>query len=84
MENTSQNDVSFVKSTKKVKDMGKKIFIERGEGAALARIFGVTKGCVSTALSFKKNSDLAKRIRKAALERGGPLVSFEPVKKQKL
>lgn len=64
--------------------MNQKIFIERGEGAALARIFGVTKGCVSTALSFKKNSDLAKRIRKAAIERGGQLVSFEPVKKQQL
>lgn len=64
--------------------MNQKIFIERGEGAALARIFGVTKGCVSTALSFKKNSDLAKRIRKAAIDRGGQLVSFEPVKKQQL
>lgn len=36
--------------------MNQKIFIQRGEGMALARIFGVTKGCVSTALSFKKTA----------------------------
>ena len=64
--------------------MNQKIFIQRGEGVALARIFGVTKGCVSTALSFKKNGALAKRIRKAAIERGGQLVTFEPVEKQEL
>lgn len=50
----------------------------------LARIFGVTKGYVSNALSFKENGDRAKRIRKAAIERGGQLVNFEPVKKQQL
>lgn len=64
--------------------MRQKIFIERGEGTALARIFGCSRMYVSYALSFKKNSDLAKRIRKAAIERGGQLVSFEPVKKQQL
>lgn len=64
--------------------MNQKIFIQRGEGMALARIFGVTKGYVSNALSFKENGDRAKRIRKAAIERGGQLVNFEAVKKQQL
>ncbi len=66
------------------KDMRQKIFIERGEGTALARIFGCSRMYVSYALSFKKNSAKAQRIRKAAIERGGQLVSFEPVKKQQL
>ena len=39
---------------------------------------------VSYALSFKKDSAKAQRIRKAAIERGGQLVRFEDVKKQKL
>lgn len=35
------------------------------------RVFGVSKPTVINALKFRTNSDLARRIRTAAVERGG-------------
>lgn len=42
----------------------------------LADMFNVTTQFVSFSLLFRRNSDRAKRIRKAALENGGRLVQI--------
>ena len=47
------------------------ILTRNGEVAALMRVFGVSKPTVINALKFRTNSDLARRIRAAAVERGG-------------
>ena len=49
------------------------------EGAYLAKLFGVTRVMVWKALAFESDTDLAKRIRKAALERGGQHVIELPI-----
>jgi hypothetical protein len=51
--------------------MKRKIVIDRGEGKKLAKLFGCTAQMVSYSLTFRKNSLLARKIRKAALENGG-------------
>ena len=51
--------------------MNRRIVIPHGAGRELARLFGCTQQTVCYALNFKKDSLLARRIRKAALERGG-------------
>jgi hypothetical protein len=51
--------------------MKRRIVIERGEGKQLAKLFECSEQMVYYSLCFKKNSLLARKIRKAALERGG-------------
>lgn len=48
-----------------------RILTRFGEINRIAAIMGVSRPTVRSALSDKTSSDLAKRIRKAALERGG-------------
>lgn len=48
-----------------------RILTRFGEINRIAAIMGVSRPTVRSALSGKTSSDLAKRIRKAALERGG-------------
>jgi hypothetical protein len=48
------------------------VFNEReSQGKQLAELFKCTPVMVSYSLNFKTNSMLARKIRKAALERGG-------------
>ncbi len=51
--------------------MKRRIVTERGEGKRLAELFGCTVQMVNYSLTFRKDSPLARKIRKAALERGG-------------
>lgn len=60
--------------------MRRKIVVEQGEVTAIAKLMGCTTVFVSYALNFRKNSELAKRIRRMALLRGGIEVGNEPVK----
>lgn len=53
--------------------MKKQIFIDREGKKFLQKLFGCTHVMVWKALTFESDSDLARRIRKAALERGGKL-----------
>jgi hypothetical protein len=46
-----------------------------GDGKRLAKLFGCSEQMVTYALHFKKNSLLARKIRKAAMERGGVDIS---------
>lgn len=54
----------------KVKKMGK-ILVEHGKRADLAKLFKVSERSVYNALNEVWTSDLAGRIRKAAIENGG-------------
>ncbi len=49
----------------------KKIMVEHGEVKELARLMGCTNAMVSYSLAYRKNSRLARAIRKLAIERGG-------------
>ena len=49
----------------------REILTRRGEIRELMRIFGVSEPTVINALKFRTNSELAQRIRSAALRRGG-------------
>lgn len=60
--------------------MRRKIVVEQGEVTAIAKLMGCTTVFVSYALNFRKNSELAQRIRRMALLRGGIEVGNEPVK----
>ena len=51
--------------------MKRRIVLEKGQGVMLAKTFELTPQTVSYALNFKNDSELARRIRKAALEIGG-------------
>jgi hypothetical protein len=51
--------------------MKRKIVVERGECKKLAMLFGCSEQMVYYSLSFRKNSLLARKIRNAAMERGG-------------
>jgi predicted transcriptional regulator len=55
----------------KLKNMKRRILVERGEVKSIAKIMGCTPNMVSYSLAFSKNSFLARKIRKAAIERGG-------------
>ena len=48
----------------------KRIMVEHGEVKELARL-GCTNAMVSYSLAYRKNSRLARAIRKLAIERGG-------------
>lgn len=47
-----------------------KVKIKKGEGVELSKIFGVSQKWISMALSGKSNSETAKKIRVAAVNRG--------------
>lgn len=51
--------------------MKRRIVVEYGEVANIAKMMGCTYEMVSHSLAFRKNTDLARRIRKMALMRGG-------------
>lgn len=50
-----------------------KIILEYGERKILGEIFKVSQLTIRRALTYKTNTDLAKKIRKLALNRGGVL-----------
>lgn len=56
-----------------------KIILEYGERKVLGEIFKVSQRTIRRALSCETNTDLAKKIRKVALDRGGV---FKPTKTQ--
>lgn len=58
--------------------MKKYIHITKENREGLAKVFDVTDRMVWAAITFEKNSDLAKRIRKAAIERGGIMMNELP------
>lgn len=60
--------------------MRRRIVVEQGEVTAIARLMGCTPVMVSYALNFRKDSELARRIRRMALLRGGIEIGDEPVK----
>lgn len=51
--------------------IARKILVDRGESPRLARLFNCTDRTVYRALQFETDSELAQRIRTAAMERGG-------------
>lgn len=51
--------------------MKRRIVVEYGEVANIAKLMGCTYEMVSHSLAFRKDTDLARRIRKMALARGG-------------
>lgn len=60
--------------------MRRRIVVEQGEVTAIARLMGCTTVFVSYALNFRRDSELARRIRRMALLRGGIEIGNEPVK----
>lgn len=60
---------------------GKKnrIWVGYGEGKQLKKIFNTSYVTVNKALSGNANTDLQRRIRKAAMERGG--MEIQPLNK---
>lgn len=52
-------------------DKLKKIMVSFGEAREIATLMGCSTATVSLALSYKLDSDMAKRVRKMALLRGG-------------
>lgn len=51
--------------------MKRRIVVEHGEVTNIAKLMGCTCAMVSYSLAYRKNTDLAQRIRKMALMRGG-------------
>jgi transcriptional regulator with XRE-family HTH domain len=49
----------------------RKVNPKQGTSLQLSKIFGVSKVTVSKALNGRNNSDLARRIRQAAIIKGG-------------
>lgn len=58
-----------------------RIMLPNGEQTKLARDFGVSRKSVWEALTGRKDTDLAKMLRRAAIERGGMEYDPERVKK---
>ena len=48
-----------------------KILVENGARAYRGKLFGVSQPTIRRALDGKTNTDLAKKIRKVAIDRGG-------------
>ncbi len=48
-----------------------KILVEFAEKTKLAKLFGVSRVTINDALRYRTKSELANRIRSAAIERGG-------------
>ncbi len=49
----------------------KKVNIKYGTGETLSKVFRVSRESISKAVNGKTNSDLAKKIRQAAVNLGG-------------
>lgn len=64
--------------------MKKKIVVEHGEQRAIAQILGCSIEMVCHSLAYRKNSPLARQIRKVAIERGGVEVELKTTAKQKI
>lgn len=58
--------------------MKKRIVVEYGEVARIAHLMNCTPEMVSHSLAYRKDTKLAKAIRKMALIRGGVEVGDEP------
>ena len=63
--------------------MKERIVVEYGEVNKIAELMGCTNVMVSHALAFRKNSKLARSIRKLAIERGGSKKKKNPQKTKK-
>lgn len=59
--------------------MKKRIIVERGEVKRIALLMNCTYEMVSRSLAYRKDTKLAKAIRKMALMRGGVEVGDEPI-----
>lgn len=64
--------------------MKKKIIVEHGEQVAIAKILDCTPEMVCHALAFRKESFLARKIRKVAMERGGVEIELGTTQKQRI
>lgn len=64
--------------------MKKKIIVAFGEQRFIAKTLNCTQVMVCYALSYKKDSMLARKIRKMAMERGGVEVELPSVPKQQI
>lgn len=62
----------------------KKIVVEHGEQLAIAQIMRCSAEFVCRALSYRKDTPLARRVRKVAMERGGVEVELRDVQKQRV
>lgn len=62
--------------------MRKKVVVERGEVSEISRLMGCTRQMVNSSLAYRKDTDLAKRIRKMAILRGGQEVCFGEPKRE--
>ncbi|WP_294549608.1 ArsR family transcriptional regulator [uncultured Bacteroides sp.] len=60
--------------------MKARIVVEYGEVSKIAGLLGCSPEMVTHSLAFRKNSKLARSIRKLALERGGSKVGDNPQK----
>lgn len=58
--------------------MKKQIAVTRETRLFMMKLFGVTERMLTYALTYKKDSDLARRIRKCAIERGGVVLVTLP------
>ena len=54
-----------------MRKMDKRIVVSHGDGMKIASTFNCTREMVSKALNFKKDSELARRIRYVAKEQYG-------------
>lgn len=59
--------------------MKKRIIVEYGEVRRIAHLMNCTPEMVSHSLAFRKDTRLARAIRKMALMRGGVEVGVEPI-----
>ena len=57
-----------------------KILVEHGEVSKLASIFKVSRKAVQQSLAGKTRSELANKIRTAAIRRGGMVQQFQNIK----
>ena len=62
--------------------MRKKVVVEHGEVGEISRLMGCTRQMVNSSLAYRKDTDLAKRIRKMAILRGGQEVCFGEPKRE--
>lgn len=67
-----------INSKNRYKRMEKKISVTRENREFLMKAFGVTERMVFKALAFQSDTDLAKKIRRLALQRGGFIVNIGP------
>ena len=62
--------------------MKERIVVEYSAVGKIAGLLGCSREMVSHSLAFRKNSKLARSIRKLAIERGGTKVGGNPEKKE--